>query len=118
MDHMKRAIQQFSDPVPTQAKQNANVKLEFKKSNMDLIDVFVGFERFEEDFYANPDTSFIKQKPVESQKTNADRIRAMSNEELASFMKLKRSCPDETKHKGCVLNCGDCWLEWLNELSK
>lgn len=50
--------------------------------------------------------------------TNADRIRAMSNEELADFMKMKKSCPDETKHKGCVLSCGECWLEWLNTPAK
>ena len=47
--------------------------------------------------------------------TNADRIRAMSDEELAEFMKHKGRCPDETKHRGCVLSCGECWLEWVKQ---
>lgn len=47
--------------------------------------------------------------------TNADRIRAMSDEELAVFMKTKGACPNETKHRGCVLSCGECWLEWLQQ---
>lgn len=47
--------------------------------------------------------------------TRADQIRDMSDKELAEFMKLKGRCPDETKHRGCVLSCGECWLEWLQE---
>lgn len=51
-------------------------------------------------------------------KTNADRIRAMTDEELARWI-------SETKITGCpgdltytetmcdVLSCYDCWLEWL-----
>ena len=47
--------------------------------------------------------------------SKADRIRAMSDEELAVFMKTKGTCPNETKHRGCVLSCGECWLEWLQQ---
>ena len=47
--------------------------------------------------------------------TNADRIRQMSDEELAEWMCIYacRSNP-----KSCKLNmsCRDCWLEWLKWL--
>lgn len=58
--------------------------------------------------------TYHKRKPI----TNADRIRAMSDEELAQFMKPYDSgcprwngkepmpCPERT-------NCRDCWLDWL-----
>lgn len=48
------------------------------------------------------------QKPV----TNGDRIRAMTNEELACF--LETGCP-VADAKRCYLyrHCCDCWLDWL-----
>lgn len=44
--------------------------------------------------------------------TNADRIRAMTDEELAEYLSEVHYCPtpspcDATK------NCKDCWAEWL-----
>ena len=57
--------------------------------------------------------------------TNADRIRAMTDEELASkFADIY--CPDglSANHKNCKHNylrgspieiCEECWLEWLKE---
>ncbi len=52
----------------------------------------------------------MQTKPI----TNADRIRAMSDEELAEFMWA--GCDNITQeacksHAGCV----DCWLDWLKE---
>lgn len=52
-------------------------------------------------------------KPAEEPATNADRIRAMSDEELAIFIE-RSDCPQhdwicETDDKSCK----DCWLEWL-----
>ena len=49
-------------------------------------------------------------KPI----TNADRIRSMTDEELAEFMWA--GCDNITqeackRHAGCV----DCWLDWLRE---
>ena len=47
--------------------------------------------------------------------TNADRIRAMSDEELASILGDKCICPDTgncTRHYG---DCIACWLEWLQQ---
>ena len=47
--------------------------------------------------------------------TNADRIRAMSDEELAKILGGKCICPPTS---GCAEVCGDCvacWLEWLQK---
>lgn len=42
--------------------------------------------------------------------TNADRIRAMTDEELAKIMNNDKICP----HDDCpVTECEDCWLAWL-----
>ena len=45
--------------------------------------------------------------------TNADRIRAMSDEELVRWVGLD-SCP---KDAVCTLpvNCEKCWLDWLRQ---
>lgn len=50
-------------------------------------------------------------KPI----TNADRIRSMTDEELAKFIDDKCICPPTS---GCAEVCGDCvdcWLEWLRQ---
>ena len=41
--------------------------------------------------------------------TNADRIRSMSDEELAKILGYKCICPPTSE---CV-DCVACWLEWL-----
>lgn len=45
--------------------------------------------------------------------TNADRIRAMSDEELAGII----MCPYDDCHKNCILgtSCLDCCLKWLQQ---
>lgn len=43
--------------------------------------------------------------------TNADKIRAMTDEELAKILGNKCICPPTRE---CV-NCFDCWLEWLQQ---
>ena len=55
---------------------------------------------------------------VTGKQTNADRIRAMSDEELAEFMKPYDSgCPrwNGKEPMPCSMrtNCRDCWLDWL-----
>lgn len=45
--------------------------------------------------------------------TNADRIRSMTDEELAKTLGDKCICPPTS---GCAEVCGDCvdcWLEWI-----
>lgn len=50
---------------------------------------------------------FAERKP----QTNADRIRSMSDEELAKILGNKCICPPTSE---CV-DCVDCWLEWLQQ---
>lgn len=52
--------------------------------------------------------------------TNADRIRAMSDEELAKWLWFKTGkcppfgyCPHPDLEKPCVVE--DCWLDWLKQ---
>ena len=47
--------------------------------------------------------------------TNADRIRHMSDEELAEHIWGKFGCPDGKTNVTCgyVGECKGCWLEWL-----
>ena len=44
--------------------------------------------------------------------TNADRIRAMSDEELA--LQFGANCPKENR-RACDRVCSKCWLEWLQQ---
>lgn len=46
---------------------------------------------------------------------NADKIRSMTDEELAKILGDKCICPPTS---GCAEVCGDCvacWLEWLQQ---
>lgn len=57
-------------------------------------------------------------KPI----TNADRIRAMSDEELAIFLE-SATCPTPYNGSWCRRdserwNCKDCWLDWLKGEAK
>ena len=55
-------------------------------------------------------------------KTNADRIRAMSDEELAEIISsntLTGACNDfGIPHKKCRHNCKECVLTWLQQPAK
>ena len=53
-----------------------------------------------------------KPKPM----TNADRIRAMTDEELAEYMSIY-CCSHKTHDPRCqqFKDCGLCWLDWLKE---
>lgn len=45
--------------------------------------------------------------------TNADRIRAMTDEELAHYINESTGdCPSNSK---CQKNCDKCWLDWLKQ---
>lgn len=60
----------------------------------------------------NPDEIVIKCGAYKPPMTNADRIRAMSDEELADFM-VVNICP--LKQEQCPRTCKQCWLEWLQQ---
>ena len=48
-------------------------------------------------------------------KTNADRIRAMTDEELARWIATTAddNCPDTAHERYCDNRCGECWRDWL-----
>ena len=49
--------------------------------------------------------------------TNADRIRAMSDEELKDFLfglRKTGGCPPSNPDT-CVHDCEDCWNDWLQQ---
>lgn len=56
-------------------------------------------------------------KPI----TNADKIRQMTDEELATwFSERPRNCPLPYAKDGflkgrCKMGCGNCWLDWLKQ---
>ena len=66
--------------------------------------------------YALPDDhDFLVQYEPPQPKTNADRIRAMTDEELArwlSDMHDSVTCPNYGDYD-CVTSCRVCWLDWL-----
>lgn len=48
--------------------------------------------------------------------TNADRIRAMTDEELAKWISSrKETCPPIKAWKCSFKSCHECWLEWLRK---
>ena len=56
-----------------------------------------------------PLSDFIK-------KTNADRIRAMTDEELAEWVSSrKETCPPIKEWKCSRESCHECWLAWLKQ---
>ena len=52
-------------------------------------------------------------------KTNADKVRAMTDEELAEFCSRAGNaypCPPGKKWPhACEAGCGNCWLDWLKQ---
>ena len=46
--------------------------------------------------------------------TNADRIRAMTDEELAKFA-YSFPCPPQITPNQCRHDCDRCWLDWLKQ---
>lgn len=46
--------------------------------------------------------------------TNADRIRAMTDEELAQWHTPK-GCPTDRPGRCHERSCKDCWIEWLQQ---
>lgn len=49
--------------------------------------------------------------------TNGDRIRAMTDEEIADFIGDYTCPPSYNDSGGCARSesCEDCWLNWLKE---
>ena len=68
--------------------------------------------------YVGGEHSFVRFVEIPKQKTNGDRFRAMSNEELAEYMcDNGRDCDDCIIEEFCKhigLGCKGSWLKWLN----
>ena len=55
-------------------------------------------------------------KPITEYKmTNADRIRAMSDEELAKIIERELGCPATGDCEKMSKDCKACWLDWLQQ---
>lgn len=68
-------------------------------------------------FSGNGKVSFIPviTNTTPQTQTNADRIRAMTDEELARWIATTAddNCPDTAHERYCDNRCGECWLDWL-----
>lgn len=50
--------------------------------------------------------------------TNGDRIRAMTDKELALLMGFE-CCPESRKFEPCdEAKCYECWLDWLRQIAE
>ena len=49
---------------------------------------------------------------------NADRIRAMSNEEMAKILECAHGCPVTGDCKKMHGDCKACWVDWLQQPSE
>ena len=47
--------------------------------------------------------------------TNADRLRAMSDEELAEWLPFKMGACNMSEKCGNDYTCDVCWLDWLKQ---
>ena len=56
-----------------------------------------------------------KKCPHFVQKTNADKIRAMNDEELAKVMERVLGCPVTGDCAKMSRDCNACWLDWLQQ---
>ena len=51
-------------------------------------------------------------------KTNADRIRSMTDEKMAEWFLKIAACPCDAMNDGCALNddtCREAWISWLEK---
>ena len=74
-------------------------------------------QRFGACYFDNEDCIGFEPKPM----TNADRIRSMTDEEMAEWMakycERKTVCPNFGAHD-CQASCKQCWLGWLKEVKE
>lgn len=65
----------------------------------------------------NETTSWCVLGPCEDEEpSNADRIRAMTDEELAELFAYRDVCPPgRCQHMYDGVSCADCWTKWLNQ---
>lgn len=73
---------------------------------------------YEDDMPYDRQAYYMAIKALEEKriKTNSDRIRSMTDEELANWL-LSQGCKAHNTDEWCKKqrNCRACWLEWLKE---
>ena len=57
----------------------------------------------------DPETEESEEKPT----TNGDKIRSMTDFELAGFLCFLNKCPEWQHKPSCIKNCVGCWNDWL-----
>ena len=67
-------------------------------------------------FFSNKEE--MKMADTKVQMTNADRIRAMSDEELAELLDHELGCPITGDCEKMSRDCNACWLDWLQQPGK
>jgi len=58
---------------------------------------------------------FDKYEAIKPRLTNADRIRAMTDEELAKEFNRHFHCPPMQPRRCPDMPCYGCWLDWLKQ---
>lgn len=66
----------------------------------------------------SPDPDLERECFYYSQATNADRIRAMSDEEAAEYFNEHFGCPPTQSPRCPDISCYECWLNWLKQPAK
>lgn len=66
-------------------------------------------------FVEGSDCDKFNQEVLSPPPTNADRIRAMSDEELAKILGDKCICPPIGECAKMSGDCEKCWFEWLKQ---
>lgn len=80
-------------------------------------------EYYQQEQWGSPSTTNKSERVVIKPQTNADRIRNMSDEELARVLAIgcheTRECPTICDpiypYDEVIESCEKCWLEWLKE---
>lgn len=73
------------------------------------------------EFYDGSGSEYIEQQTEEEPakvQTNGDRIRAMSDEELADFLNTVNVCDTRTNEECRIMfcaSCRDCVLDWIRQ---
>lgn len=76
-------------------------------------------EHYRQEQWGSPITTNKSERVVKKPETNADRIRSMTDEELAEWMakyceRKTVFCPNFGAHD-CQESCEQCWLDWLKQ---
>jgi len=75
-------------------------------------------EHYQQEQWGLPSTINKSESVVKKPQTNADRIRAMTDEELANILDGSICPPGYNEIGACEADeqiCKSCWLDWLRE---